>query len=143
MYNNPKDKEAYSSLKKTLAKNFPNDIESYCIGKDEFIAKIDSKSGWNGFRFVMAATPNEWKEYHRIRKEQILIPINTENNFHFILYKGTKITCVAHIEFLNKNEASIKSLATDKLYKKKAHDTYMIKLLEKWIKSQKRVLSYP
>jgi GrpB-like predicted nucleotidyltransferase (UPF0157 family)/predicted GNAT family N-acyltransferase len=149
MRNNPADKEAYANLKNGLAEKFPNDIEAYCIGKDEFVANIDAKAGWYGFRFVMAATPKEWGAYHRIRREQIFAPINVvydenhpsltaENNFHFILYKGTKIVCVAHVEFLNENEAAIRSLATDEPHKINGYGAYMMKMIEKWIKTQGR-----
>ncbi|MEK6734215.1 MAG: GNAT family N-acetyltransferase [Pseudomonadota bacterium] len=147
MCNNPVDKEAYAELKNHLAEKFPNDIKSYRIDKDEFIANIDAKAGWNGFRFVMAFTPKEWEAYHHIRREQIFAPINVvydenhpsltaENNFHFILYKGTKIVSVAHVEFLNKYESAIRSLATDEPHKRNGYGTYMMKMIEKWIKSQ-------
>ena len=147
MHNNPADRNAYAELKIKLAQQFPECIKSYCIGKDNFIANIDAKAGWDSFRFLMAATPKEWEEYHRIRREQIFAPINVvydenhpsltaENNFHFVLYKGTKIVCVAHVEFLNESEAAIRSLATDEPYKRNGYGIYMMKLLEKWIKSQ-------
>lgn len=149
MCNNPKDRNEYAELKSGLAKKFSNDIKSYCIGKDDFIANIDAKAGWDGFRFVIAVTPKEWGAYHRIRREQIFTPINVvydedhpsitaENNYHFILYKGNNIVCVAHIKFLNKNEAKIRTISTDEPYKGKCYGSYMMKLLEKWIKSQGR-----
>lgn len=149
MRNNPKDKDAYANLKNSLAKKFPNDMMSYWLGKEEFISSIDIKAGWDGIKLVIALTPREWKEYHRIRREQIFVPINVvydenhpsltaENNFHFVLYKGTKIVCVAHVEFLNKNEVAIRSLATDEPYKRNGYGAYMMKMIEKWIKSQGR-----
>ena len=120
---------------------------SYWLGKEEFISSIDIKAGWDGIKLVIALTPLEWKEYHRIRREQIFVPINVvydenhpiltaENNFHFVLYKGTKIVCVTHVEFLNEMQAAIRSLATDEPYKRNGYGTYMMKMLEKWIKSQ-------
>ncbi len=149
MRNNPKDKEGYADLKNSLAKKFSNDIKSYCIGKDEFVANIDAKAGWDGFRFVMAATPKELEAYHRIRREQTFAPLNiiydenhpsltSENNYHFVLYKGTKIVCVAHIKFLNKNEAKIRTISTDEPYKKNGYGSYIMNMLEKWIKFQGR-----
>lgn len=36
MIAHPEDAEQYSKLKQELAKNHPNDIESYMDGKDEF-----------------------------------------------------------------------------------------------------------
>ena len=149
MHNNPVDKEAYATLKNGLAEKFPNDIEAYCIGKDEFVANIDAKAGWDGFRFVMAATPREWEVYHRIRREQIFVPLNiiynenhptftADNHYHFVLYKGVKIICGAHVEFLNESQAAIRSLSTDELHKKNGYGSYMMRMIEKWIKSQGR-----
>lgn len=40
----PQDAERYSKLKQTLAKKYPQDIESYMDGKDKFIKKIESKA---------------------------------------------------------------------------------------------------
>lgn len=39
-----KDAQKYSDLKQELAKQYPNDIEGYIDGKDEFIKKIDRKA---------------------------------------------------------------------------------------------------
>lgn len=149
MQNHSDDRNAYAKLKIDLAQKFPDDIYSYCVGKDEFISQIDNKAGWKGYRFVTAATPKEWQEYHRIRREQIFEPLNIgydENHpsltapkhFHFVLYKGAEIVTVVHVEFLNDNEAAIRSLATDEPYKMQGHAKYMMQLLEKWIKQQGR-----
>ena len=40
----PDDAQAYSRLKETLAKKFPNDAESYTNGKSDFIREIDRKA---------------------------------------------------------------------------------------------------
>jgi GrpB-like predicted nucleotidyltransferase (UPF0157 family) len=40
------DKEAYENLKKALSLKFPHDIVNYCMGKDDFIASIDAKTGF-------------------------------------------------------------------------------------------------
>jgi GrpB-like predicted nucleotidyltransferase (UPF0157 family) len=38
------DAQRYSELKQKLAKKYPNDIEGYMDGKDEFIKEIDKKA---------------------------------------------------------------------------------------------------
>jgi GrpB-like predicted nucleotidyltransferase (UPF0157 family) len=38
------DAQRYSDLKQELAKKYPNDIEGYMDGKDEFIKQIDKKA---------------------------------------------------------------------------------------------------
>ena len=40
----PQDAEQYSQLKQKLAKQYPNDIESYMDGKDEFVKKMERKA---------------------------------------------------------------------------------------------------
>ena len=149
MRNNPVDRNAYAELKNGLAEKFPECIESYCIGKDEFVANIEAKAGWDGFRFVMAATPREWETYHRIRREQIFAPINiiynpnhphitADDHYHFVLYKGDKIVSVIHVEFLSQVQAAIRSLATDEHHKRNGYGSYIMQLVEKWIKTQGR-----
>ncbi len=44
---NPEKVEEYGNLKLELARNFPNDIDTYCSGKTEFITKILISSGLN------------------------------------------------------------------------------------------------
>ncbi|MFY9590336.1 GNAT family N-acetyltransferase [Rickettsia endosymbiont of Halotydeus destructor] len=107
----------------------------------------DISLAYKSIRLTYCAHFNEWEEYHRIRKEQIFDPINVEynsnhptinadNHYHFILYKGLQIVATAHIEFLNENEAALRSLATDKPYQNQGFGTNMMQLLEKWLKNQ-------
>ncbi len=145
----------YASLKKNLLANKSSHEKNnsrstgYNLGKNDFIKIIINQTGFAGLCFRPCQHYHEWEEYHRIRKEQIFTPINVvydenhpsmtlDNNHHFVLYKGTKIVCVAHIKFLNKNEVKIRTISTDEPYKGKGYGRYMMKLLEKWIKSQGR-----
>ena len=120
---------------------------NYTLRKNDFIKHVLDMAGFKSLILNLCLHEAEWKNYHRIRIEQIFAPINVvydenhpsltaKNNFHFVLYKGTKIICVAHVEFLNESGAAIRSLATDEPYKRNGYGTYMMKLLEKWIKSQ-------
>ena len=145
----------YQNLKYDLVKD-PGSFErgngnfiQYTLAKNELIKSVLEKAGFDGLMFNLCIHSKEWQEYHRIRREQIFDPINVvydenhpsltlDNHYHFVLYKGTKIMCVSHVEFLNENEAAIRSLATDEPHKKNGYGTYMMKLLEKWIKSQGR-----
>ena len=60
----------------------------------------------------------EWQEYHRIKKQEIFVPINVTydpkhpsmtqaNHKHFVLYKGVTIVAIAHIELLINNKAAL------------------------------------
>lgn len=44
MNTHPESAQKYSELKQELAKNYPNDIEGYMDGKNEFIREIDRKA---------------------------------------------------------------------------------------------------
>ncbi|MBS0185602.1 MAG: GNAT family N-acetyltransferase [Proteobacteria bacterium] len=124
---------------------------AYSLGKVTFIDTITQKSGFEGFRLLLALTPQKWEAYHRIREKEIFEPIGVsydrnhptlsqDNHFHFVLYKGIDIISDAHIEFLTPTEAALRSLATDELYKKKGYGTYLLTQLETWIKHQGRSL---
>ena len=43
---NPQDRDAYAEIKKLLAREFPNDIDSYIAGKTDFILSILSGKGF-------------------------------------------------------------------------------------------------
>ena len=45
MIANPEEAQTYSQLKQSLAKQFPNNIEQYIEGKDDYIKSIDEKAG--------------------------------------------------------------------------------------------------
>lgn len=147
MRNNPRDAEEYNTLKKSLAKKFPNDIFSYCAGKEVFIKEIERKTKFNKIRFIKALTPYEWEKYHRIRKEQIFNrstviydpnhpTMSASNHFHFVLYHGQEIVTVAHVEYLKGEEVALRSIATDEPYKNKGYGHQMMQQLEKWLRYQ-------
>lgn len=147
MRSHVQDREAYADLKQRLSAIFSDDRESYSLGKEEFITNIDAKAGWNGTRIVIVHTPKEWEAYHRIRKKQIFEPINVEydphyptittaSHFNFALIKGANIVTVAMVEVLNNDEAALRSLATDEIYKKQGFGKIMMALLEKWLKQK-------
>jgi N-acetylglutamate synthase-like GNAT family acetyltransferase len=90
----------------------------------------------------------EWENYHRIRKQQIFDPIGiiydhqhptlTEpGHHHFILCKGVTVVTTAHIEFLNAEEAALRSLATDADLQSQGYGKQMMYLLEQWLKHKK------
>ena len=53
------DARSYAELKLDLAAQFPEDISGYCFGKDAFVASIDAKDGFDGWRMVQALTDRE------------------------------------------------------------------------------------
>ena len=127
-----------------------NAFSGYNLGKNQFIKNILKKTGFNNFNISFCMHDDEWATYHKIREQQIFNTINIvydrnhpsitdENNYHFILYKGINIVTVAHMELLKDGiTAALRSLATDSPYKQQGCGSYMIKILEKWGKHQKR-----
>jgi GrpB-like predicted nucleotidyltransferase (UPF0157 family) len=119
----------------------------YTLQKEAFIRGVLNEIGFNRLRLLRCTHYNEWEAYHRIRQEQIFDPVNVsydrnhptltaKNHFHFILIKGTQVVSVAHIEFLADSVAAYRSIATDAPFQRQGLATFMVNLLEKWIKSQ-------
>ena len=152
---NPAIRDEYAHLKKDLLKeksSFEKHnslFTGYNLGKNTFINKVLRQAGFDRLRVARCTHYAEWEAYHRIRSDQIFNPIHVvydhnhptltaENHYHFVLYKGTDIVTVAHLEFLNDHEATFRSLATDKHYKKNGYGSYMMNFLERWVKQQQR-----
>ena len=149
----PKTRDQYKVLKYKLLednlshKKSGNMYTGYTLGKHDLIQDILKKSGFNRLRFVICTHHTEWKEYHRIRKEQIFNPLNIiydqnhptiydNNHYHFILYQGLVIVTVAQVEILNEDNAALRSLATDTPYQKRGFGSKMMLLIEKWLKNE-------
>lgn len=62
------DRENYAQLKQKLASLYPQDITSYNLGKDAFIAEIDKKAGFTGTRMVQTFTTREWEAARHFRQ---------------------------------------------------------------------------
>lgn len=126
-------------------------FSEYNRSKDGFIKNILDQAGFNELCLRCCLHYDEWEQYHRIRKEQIFDPIQVvydpnhpsltmENHFHFVLYRGTTIVSVAHVELLNETEAVLRSLATDEPFKRKGYASHLMMLLEKWVKRKGRTI---
>ena len=152
---NQEARDKYQNLKLGLLADESSSVRgsggfvNYTLRKNDFIKSVLNKAGFNSIMMNLCLHEAEWDNYHRIRKEQIFSPINilynpnhphltSENHYHFVLYQGTRIISVAHVEFLNQSDASIRSLATDGPYQNKGYGKKMMELLEKWIKYQGR-----
>ena len=107
---NPKSMQQYAKIKETLLSD-PSSFEkqegmpfaNYTLGKDDFIRSVLLKEGYTGKRFVHATQVLEWKDYHRIRKEQIFDPIGVKYNPHH-----PTITAKGHYHFiLSKEECKL------------------------------------
>lgn len=128
MRTHAEDRMAYGTLKKSLAKQSPNDITGYCLSKDAFVAAIDSITGFDGYRIVLALTDLEWKTYYQLggRKEHATRP-------PLILYKGTLIVGIANIA-AQEEVGTISYIATEPA--SCGHGTYFLEKIETWLKQR-------
>ncbi len=123
MIAHPDDREAYGDLKKALAQKFPHDILGYCMGKDEFVASIDSKMGFDGVRVVQALTDREWQTVTQLRQKYFFdkVPIadpytwtfKHAEHVHLVLYKGSKIVGYAHIQLWPEHRSALRIIVID------------------------------
>ncbi len=151
----PEAMKAYAELKQQLVREEYAHVKTevgftgYNLGKDQFIREVLQQVGFEGMRLMMCTHYAEWDAYHRIREAQIFRrtqmvydrnhpTLTDEGHFHFVLCKGTQVVSVAHVEFLSEKEAALRSLATDEEYKCQGYASYMLGLLERWVKEQGR-----
>lgn len=140
------DRDAYGVLKTELALKYPNDIMSYCLGKDSFIADIDAKTGFDGLRIVQALTDREWEAARHFRQKFFFdrVPVDdpytwtfqNPQHVHFILYKGSKIIGYGHIQLWPENRAAMRIIVIDKPYRNKGIGGEFLKLCERWLLHQ-------
>lgn len=140
------DRDAYAKLKITLAEKFPNDIDSYCLGKDTFIASIDTKTGFNKLRIVKALTDREWEAARHFRQKYFFdkVPVldpytltfNHKDHVHFILYQGTHIIGYAHIQLWDAERIALRIIVIEENHRNKGFGSDFLKLVERWLKLQ-------
>ncbi len=143
---NLQDKDKYASLKEELLSKEASFVKTntrftgYTLGKNDFIQEILKKIGFSETRLMHCTHTNEWSTYNRIRIEQSFDPVTqiSPDHYHFILYQGTQITTIAHIEFMSGNIAILHELATDEIFKNQGFGKRMINLLEKWCITQNK-----
>ncbi|MBL4588436.1 GrpB family protein, partial [Candidatus Babeliales bacterium] len=144
--------EEYSALKHQLLDN-PSSYQTnrysfaqYTLKKGLFIKKILNKAEFTKSRLLFCAADEEWKEYHRIKKECFFDPINIKydphhasmsdsNHYHFILYGGTTIVAAAHVQFLENNDAVLKNLTVDRPFQEEKYDFHMLEKIETWLRA--------
>ncbi|HHF7365403.1 TPA: GNAT family N-acetyltransferase [Legionella bozemanae] len=144
MRTHPNDRDAYATLKMALAKQFPNDINAYCLGKEEFISNIDAQTGFTQLRIVKALTRREWQSARTFRQKYFFdkVPISDpytwtfdhKDHIHFILYQGTKRVGYAHIQLWPHQRAALRIIVIDEECRNKGLGGYFLNIIEKWLK---------
>ncbi|MBI2786842.1 MAG: GNAT family N-acetyltransferase [Legionella longbeachae] len=146
MITHPDDRDAYARLKKNLANQYPNDITAYCLGKDDFVAGIDQKTGFTGLRIVQALTTREWsaarhfRQYYFFDKAGLSDPytwtFDHKDHVHFVLYQGINIIGYVHLQLWPQHRAAMRIIVIDEEKRNHQYGSQFLQLCEKWLKSQ-------
>ena len=144
MRSHPLDAENYAKLKVELAKKFPHDILQYCIGKDAFVASIDAKDGFDGWRIVKALTDREWEAVHFFRKQYFFKSnadpytwtFTHQDHIHFVFYKNAEIIGYAHLQLWPENRAALRIIVMDERHRKLGLGSQFLRLCERWLYHQ-------
>lgn len=140
------DRETYGKLKQELAEKYPNDILSYCMGKDVFVASIDNKTGFDGVRVVEALTDREWEAVRQLRQKYFFdrVPISDpytwtfqhEAHKHLVLYKGSEIIGYAHIQLWPEKRSALRIIVIDEPYRNNGIGSDFLQICERWLKER-------
>jgi GrpB-like predicted nucleotidyltransferase (UPF0157 family) len=134
----PQVRDSYGALKQEIVKDpdhaskVGNLMPKYTMGKDAFIKNVLDSYIVN-FCFHEA----EWETYLRIRREQLGpcerdAPIfKDENHFHFLLYKGTVIVAVAHVERVAEGFI-VRDIVADQSYRELGFERYLQDFISRW-----------
>ena len=144
MRSHTSDAENYGKLKLELAKKFPHDILQYCNGKDAFVASIDAKDGFDGWRIVKALTDREWDAVRRLRQNYFFKSkedpytwtFTHKDHIHFVFYKNAEIIGYAHLQLWPENIAALRIIVIDERYRKLGFGSQFLRLCERWLNHQ-------
>ena len=135
------DARAYANLKIELAAKFPQDILQYCNGKDAFVASIDAKDGFDGWRMVKALTDREWATVRTLR-QKYFFKSNTDpytwtfehkDHIHFVFYKNADIIGYTHLQLWAEGRAALRIIVIDENYRNRGFGSQFLKLCERWL----------
>lgn len=138
------DARAYANLKIELAAKFPQDILQYCNGKDTFVASIDAKDGFDGWRMVKALTDREWAAVRALR-QKYFFKSNTDpyvwtfehkDHVHFVFYKNSDIIGYTHLQLWAECRAALRIIVIDENYRNRGFGGQFLKLCERWLYHQ-------
>lgn len=140
------DREAYACLKQDLAGQYPYDINAYCLGKEDFIAMIDKKAGFEGLRTVNALTPREWDAVRHFRQFYFFDKIDISDPFtwtfehdahvHFVLYQDSEIIGYAHLQLWPHLRAALRIIVIVESKRNHQYGGHFLALCEKWLSLQ-------
>jgi GrpB-like predicted nucleotidyltransferase (UPF0157 family)/predicted GNAT family N-acyltransferase len=141
MRSHPDDAESYARLKEELAAKFPEDIIGYCNGKDAFVASIDDKDGFDGWRIVKALTDREWSAVRHLRQQYFFKSnvdpcpwtLEEKDHIHFVFYKNSDIIGYAHLQLWSEQRAILRIIVIEERYRHLGFGSQFLQLCERWL----------
>lgn len=138
------DAESYGKLKLDLAKKHHHDILQYCNGKDAFVASIDAKDGFDGWRMVQALTDREWNAVRDLRQKYFFKTnddpytwtFTHKDHVHFVFYKNSEIIGYTHLQLWPENRAVLRIIVIQESYRNHGFGSQFLKLCERWLYHQ-------
>lgn len=135
------DAQAYANLKIELAAKFPHDILQYCNGKDAFVASVDAKDGFDGWRMVKALTDREWSAVRTLRQKYFFKSnidpytwtFDHKDHVHFVFYKNADIIGYTHLQLWAEDRATLRIIVIDEYYRNRGFGSQFLKLCERWL----------
>lgn len=148
-------RDSYAALKRELVSQEKMHIKSnaaftgYTLGKYGFIQDVLKRAGFDQLCMRFCAHPLEWAAYHRICGTQIsenfsdTSPLTDPNHRHLVLYKGTVIVGVAHIELIGASTTVLRLLTINTESQNQGYDAKFLQIIEKWLKLHGKTILHP
>ncbi len=141
MRSHPDDAKNYAKLKEELAAQFSQDIMGYCNGKDAFVASIDRKDGFEGWRMVQALTDREWSAVRKLRGQYFFNSkpdpytwtFERKDHIHFVFYKNEEIIGYAHLQLWQEQRAALRMIVIDEPHRNLGWESKFLQLCERWL----------
>ncbi len=138
------DARNYANLKMELAAKFPRDMLQYCNGKDAFVASIDAKDDFEGWRMVQALTNREWasvfdlrqKNFFKSNPDPYTWTFTHKDHIHFVFYKNSEIIGYAHLQLWAENRSALRIITIDENFRRLGYGSLFMKLCERWLYQQ-------
>ncbi len=144
MCSHEEDARNYEKLKLELAAKFPEDRFKYSFGKDAFVASVDAKDGYDGWRLVQALTDREWTQVNALRQKYFFKgkedpytwTFTHKDHIHFVFYKNADIIGYVHLQLLPEKNAILRIIVIDENYRNLGWGSHVLSLCERWLYHQ-------
>lgn len=133
---------SYARLKTQLASQFPDDIYHYCLGKEDFVAGIDAKDSFEGWRMVQALTDREWaavrnfrlKYFFKTNVDPYTWTFEEKDHLHWVFYKNNEIIGYIHLQLWPEQRALLRIIVIDEPYRKLGYGSLLLSRCERWLR---------